>query len=69
LFIEYVNLGFNLAEIVFDFHDIAILIISLMLSVALFAELYLAVTVLCDTNVSEWQGMMFTERLDLDFLD
>ena len=69
LFVENIDFGFDFVEIVFDFHQIAILIISLMLSMTLLAELYLTVTVFGDANVNERQGVMLAERLDLDFLD
>jgi hypothetical protein len=69
LFVENIDFGFDFVEIVFDFHQIAILIISLMLSMTLLAELYLTVTVFGDANVNERQGVMLAQRLDLDFVD
>lgn len=69
MFVDDIDFSFNFVEIVFDFHEIAILIVSLMLSVTLLAELNLAVTVLGNANVNERQGVMFAERFDLDFVD
>jgi hypothetical protein len=69
LFVDDLHFGIDLVKEVVDFHQVAILIISLMLSVTLFTKFNLAETELGDTNVNKGQGVMLAQMVDLNFVD
>ena len=69
MFVEYFDFCLNFINKVFDFHEIAILIFSFMLSETFFTQLDLAMTVLGDADVSEWQGVMLTIWFDFNFVN
>lgn len=69
LFVDDLHFGIDLVEEVVDFHQVAILIISLVLGVALFTKFNLAETELGDANVNKWQRVMLAQMLDLNFVD